>query len=145
MSPEQSVRDLSGPHKRLSDHVYARMWTEILAQERTGELLAAWIAKEELRYLLAPGPHAARRDPAETTTRHDNDECHATTRNLLHFGGAIAYRPVAITVRLPSARHAGSPTTLLMLLDEITHPAPDAGRPRPISYQLAAPPTRIQR
>ena len=27
--------------------------TEILAQETTGELLAAWIAKEELRYLLA--------------------------------------------------------------------------------------------
>ena len=29
------------------------MWDEILAQEATGELLAAWIAKEELRYLLS--------------------------------------------------------------------------------------------
>ncbi len=29
------------------------MWTEILEKETTGELLAAWIAKEELRYLLA--------------------------------------------------------------------------------------------
>ena len=29
------------------------MWDEILAQEATGELLATWIAKEELRYLLA--------------------------------------------------------------------------------------------
>ncbi len=32
---------------------YDRMWEEILAQEATGELLATWIAKEELRYLLA--------------------------------------------------------------------------------------------
>lgn len=29
------------------------MWEEILTQEATGELLAAWIAKEELRYLLS--------------------------------------------------------------------------------------------
>jgi transposase len=29
------------------------MWQEILSQEATGELLATWIAKEELRYLLA--------------------------------------------------------------------------------------------
>ncbi len=37
------------------------MWTEILAQETTGELLATWIAKEELRYLLALArTHAAR-------------------------------------------------------------------------------------
>jgi hypothetical protein len=27
--------------------------SEILAQEQTGELLAAWIAKEEFRYLLS--------------------------------------------------------------------------------------------
>jgi transposase len=29
------------------------MWDEIQTQETTGKLLAAWIAKEELRYLLA--------------------------------------------------------------------------------------------
>jgi transposase len=38
------------------------MWDEILAQEATGELLAAWIAKEELRYLLA----LARTGPARS-------------------------------------------------------------------------------
>jgi hypothetical protein len=38
------------------------MWEEILARETTGELLAAWIAKEELRYLLA----LARTSPARS-------------------------------------------------------------------------------
>ena len=50
-------RRLLRGRERLSDLAYARMWTEILAQETTGQLLAAWIAKEELRYLLAlPAP-----------------------------------------------------------------------------------------
>jgi transposase len=46
-------RRLLRGRERLSDQAYARMWEEILAQEATGQLLAAWIAKEELRYLLA--------------------------------------------------------------------------------------------
>ncbi len=46
-------RRLLRGRERLSDQAYARMWTEILAQEATGELLATWIAREELRYLLA--------------------------------------------------------------------------------------------
>jgi transposase len=54
-------RRLLRGRERLSEQAYARMWTEILAQEATGELLAAWIAKEELRYLLALArTHAAR-------------------------------------------------------------------------------------
>jgi len=54
-------RRLLRGRERLTDQAYARMWTEILAQEATGELLATWIAKEELRYLLARArTHAAR-------------------------------------------------------------------------------------
>ncbi len=54
-------RRLLRGRERLTDQAYARMWTEILAQETTGELLATWIAKEELRYLLALArTHAAR-------------------------------------------------------------------------------------
>jgi transposase len=37
------------------------MWEEIQQQEATGELLAAWIAKEELRYLLSLARHQAPR------------------------------------------------------------------------------------
>jgi transposase len=46
-------RRLLRGRERLSEQAYSRMWAEILAQEATGELLATWIAKEELRYLLA--------------------------------------------------------------------------------------------
>ena len=46
-------RRLLRARERLSDQAYDRMWTEILARETTGQLLATWIAKEELRYLLA--------------------------------------------------------------------------------------------
>ena len=53
-------RRLLRGRERLSDQAYSRMWDEILAQEATGELLAAWIAKEELRYLLVARQHAAR-------------------------------------------------------------------------------------
>ena len=46
-------RRLLRGRERLSDQAYSRMWEEILAQDATGELLATWIAKEELRFLLS--------------------------------------------------------------------------------------------
>ncbi len=46
-------RRLLRARERLTSEQFNRMWEQILAQEATGELLAAWIAKEELRYLLA--------------------------------------------------------------------------------------------
>jgi transposase len=46
-------RRLLRARERLTTEQFTRMWDEIQAQEATGELLAAWIAKEELRYLLS--------------------------------------------------------------------------------------------
>jgi transposase len=46
-------RRLLRARERLTSEQFNRMWEEILTQEATGELLATWIAKEELRYLLA--------------------------------------------------------------------------------------------
>src|SRR5262249_6253449 len=46
-------RRLLRARERLTSEQFSRMWEEILAREATGELLATWIAKEELRYLLA--------------------------------------------------------------------------------------------
>jgi transposase len=46
-------RRLLRARERLTSQQFNRMWEEILTQEATGELLATWIAKEELRYLLA--------------------------------------------------------------------------------------------
>jgi transposase len=55
-------RRLLRGRERLSDQAYDRMWSEILTQEATGELLATWIAKEELRFLLS----LARTQPARS-------------------------------------------------------------------------------
>jgi transposase len=46
-------RRLLWARERLTTEQFNRMWEEILSQEATGELLATWIAKEELRYLLS--------------------------------------------------------------------------------------------
>jgi transposase len=46
-------RRLLRGRERLTSAQFNRMWEEISAQEATGELLAAWIAKEELRFLLS--------------------------------------------------------------------------------------------
>jgi transposase len=46
-------RRLLRARERLTAEQFHRMWEEISAQEATGELLAAWIAKGELRYLLS--------------------------------------------------------------------------------------------
>jgi transposase len=46
-------RRLLRARERLTSDQFHRMWEEILAQEATGELLATWIAREELRYLLS--------------------------------------------------------------------------------------------
>jgi transposase len=46
-------RRLLRARERLTAEQFNRMWDDILSQEATGELLAAWIAREELRYLLS--------------------------------------------------------------------------------------------
>ncbi|MCC5574593.1 transposase [Microtetraspora sp. AC03309] len=39
--------------ERLSDRSFVRMWNDLIDHEPTGQILTAWIAKEELRSLLA--------------------------------------------------------------------------------------------
>jgi transposase len=46
-------RRLLRARERLTEQQFTKMWDEIQQQEATGELLAAWIAKEELRFLLS--------------------------------------------------------------------------------------------
>lgn len=54
-------RRLLRGRERLSDRAFTRMWEQITAHEPTGQLLAAWIAKEELRFLLALAHQGATR------------------------------------------------------------------------------------
>ena len=46
-------RRLLCARERLSDKSFAKMWTAIVAEDDTGQILSAWIAKEELRTLLS--------------------------------------------------------------------------------------------
>jgi transposase len=46
-------RRLLRARERLPERTFTRMWNDITGHEPTGQLLAAWIAKEELRWLLA--------------------------------------------------------------------------------------------
>ena len=55
-------RRLLRARERLSERAFARMWNQITDHEPTGQLLATWIAKEELRSLLA----LARTGPARS-------------------------------------------------------------------------------
>jgi transposase len=58
-------RRLLTGRERLRPAALSKMWTELLAHDPTGQILAAWIAKEELRSLLAcarahAAPHVIR-------------------------------------------------------------------------------------
>ena len=45
-------RRLLRARERLSDKSFAKMWNAIVSEDDTGQILSAWIAKEELRTLL---------------------------------------------------------------------------------------------
>ncbi|BCO36008.1 hypothetical protein MHEC_24410 [Mycobacterium heckeshornense] len=57
--------------ERLSDKNFATMWNAIVAEDDTGQILSAWIAKEELRTLLS--------------TVHAGGDAHLTRYRLHRF------------------------------------------------------------
>ncbi|MDI3313936.1 MAG: transposase [Mycobacterium sp.] len=57
--------------ERLSDKSLAMMWNAILAEDSSGQILSAWIAKEELRTLLS--------------TVHVGGDAHLTRHRLHRF------------------------------------------------------------
>jgi transposase len=46
-------RRLLRARERMSDKSFAKMWNAIISEDDTGQILSAWIAKEELRTLLS--------------------------------------------------------------------------------------------
>jgi hypothetical protein len=48
--------------ERLSHKAFATMWSSLIDSDPTGQILTAWIAKEELRALLSLARTGARRD-----------------------------------------------------------------------------------
>jgi transposase len=68
-------RRLLRGRERLTEQAYERMWSEILAKETTGQLLATWIAKEELRYLLSVARTGAARSEVSNRLYSFYDWC----------------------------------------------------------------------
>lgn len=54
-------RRLLRARERLSERAFTRMWNELIDADPSGELLAAWIGKEELRALLATARRGGQR------------------------------------------------------------------------------------
>jgi transposase len=54
-------RRLLRGRERLSDKAFRRMWNELIDGDATGQILSAWIAKEELRSLLATARRGGQR------------------------------------------------------------------------------------
>jgi transposase len=54
-------------HERLSDRALARLWNGCIDHDPSGQILSAWIAKEELRALCAVAARGG--DPAEIRQR----------------------------------------------------------------------------
>lgn len=72
----------------------------------------------------------------------DNDEYRATTRNLLHLGGLIDFRPRGITVHLDRPGTPRLARALGALIEEINLEPPRLpGDGRPVTYVLESRPT----
>jgi transposase len=64
-------RRLLRARERLSDKSFTKMWNAIVAEDHSGQILSAWIAKEELRTLLS--------------TVHVGGDAHLTRHRLHRF------------------------------------------------------------
>jgi len=102
-------RRLLRGQERLSDKAFARMWNGLIDHDYTGELLSAWIAKEELRALLATARRGAGR----------NDVAH----RLFRFNAWCADAEIPELTRLASTVAAWWPEIEAFLHTRVTNAA----------------------
>jgi transposase len=77
-------RRLLTGRQRLRPRSFAAMWNSVIDADPSGQILAAWIAKEELRTLLALARTDAPRDRIATQLFVFYDWCASTTIEELH-------------------------------------------------------------
>jgi transposase len=77
-------RRLLTAKERLSAKGFAAMWNSLIDADPSGQILAAWIAKEELRTLLALARTGAARDMIAAQLYVFFDWCASTTIDELH-------------------------------------------------------------
>jgi transposase len=77
-------RRLLTGQQRLRPKAFAAMWNSLIGSDPSGQILAAWIAKEELRSLLALARTDASRDVIAAQLYVFYDWCASTTIDELH-------------------------------------------------------------
>jgi hypothetical protein len=77
-------RRLLTGRQRLRPQAFAAMWNALIESDPSGQILAAWIAKEELRTLLALARTNASRDVIAAQLFVFYDWCASTTIDELH-------------------------------------------------------------
>jgi transposase len=77
-------RRLLSAKERLRPMAFAAMWNALIDSDPSGQILAAWIAKEELRTLLALARAGASRDRIASQLWVFYDWCASTTIDELH-------------------------------------------------------------
>jgi transposase len=100
-------RRLLTGRERLRPKAFAAMWNELLTHDPTGQILAAWIAKEELRTLLA----SARQQAAP----------HVIRARLHDFYAWCASTDIPEVHKLAGTIEAWWPQTLLFLHTGLTN------------------------
>jgi transposase len=100
-------RRLLTGRERLRPAAMSKMWTELLAHDPTGQILASWIAKEELRTVLA----SARQHAAP----------HVIRARLHDFYAWCADTDIPEVHRLAGTIEAWWPQTLLFLKTGLTN------------------------
>jgi transposase len=102
-------RRLLRGRERLSDQQFIRMWNDLIDGDATGQILTAWIAKEELRALLA--------------TAKRGGQHHDVTHRLHRFNSWCADSNLPELERLAGTVEAWWPEVLGFLQTRVT----DAG------------------
>src|SRR5512144_2702765 len=113
-------RRLLRARERLSERAFTRMWNELIDADPSGELLAAWIGKEELRALLATARRGGQRrlDQLRVGVPDERGVHHRPTDPVPGRGGA--HRAVLVHRRTGGpAQPAGHPRPRRQLRDRL--------------------------
>jgi transposase len=105
-------RRLLRGRERLADKQFAKMWNDLVDGDDTGKILTAWIAKEELRTLLA--------------TARTGGQRHDVAHRLHRFNGWCATSGLPELERLATTIEAWWPEVLGFLQTGITNAGTEA-------------------
>lgn len=112
-------RRLLRGRERLSDKAFRRMWNELVDHDSSGQILTAWIAKEELRALLATARRGAvRSDVAHQLTRFYSWCAGADIPELTRLAGTIdSWWPEILNYLHTGVTNAGTEGTNRLIKD----------------------------